>query len=54
MDMIKWFVYYIDHHGVRRCSCFEEEEQQARHFASLVNGKLTLEINGRVVLEEQK
>lgn len=54
MDMIKWFVYFIGQGGAYRCHCFEDDEQQARHFASLVNGKLTLEINGRVVLEEQK
>lgn len=54
MDMIKWYVDYIDRHGAKCCSCFEDEEQQARHFASLVNGKLTLKINDRTILEEQK
>lgn len=49
MDMIKWRVHFIDRKGVSRCSCFEDDEQQARHFASLVNGEITLEINGRKV-----
>lgn len=47
--MIKWFVYFCDRPGENRCHCFEEDEQQARHFASLVAGKVSLEINGRVI-----
>lgn len=50
--MTKWFVYFFDRHGVKRCHCFENDEQQARHFSSLVDGEVVLEINGRVVLEE--
>ena len=39
---MKWYVYFTDYRGVYRCHCFEEDdrtEQQARHFAKLVNGE---------------
>lgn len=37
--MHKWYVvWYKD--GVKRGSSFEDDEKQARHFASLVNGKV--------------
>ena len=49
--MVKWFVYYTGRHGVKRCSCFEDDEQQAKHFASLVEGRVVLEVNGRVIKE---
>ncbi len=47
--MVKWFVYFIGRNGVKRCHCFENDEQQARHFASLVNGRVELEIDGHTV-----
>lgn len=36
---MKWYVYFLKN-GIRTCHCFEEDEQQARHFASLVNGEV--------------
>lgn len=50
MDQIKWFVYFIGEHGEKRCHCFEHEENQAKHFAKLVNGIAELEISGRTIL----
>lgn len=38
---MKWYVYFTDYRGIYRCHCFEDDEQQARHFASLVNGEVT-------------
>lgn len=53
--MIKWFVHFTGRHRVKACHCFEEDEQQARHFASLVNGEVVLEVNGHVIpLEESE
>lgn len=43
--MVKWFVYFFGRHGEKRCHCFEDGEQQARHFASLVGGEIVLEID---------
>lgn len=37
---MKYYVYFIDGHGIERCNCFEEDEEQAKHFASLVNGRI--------------
>lgn len=50
--MKKWFVYFLGRHGEKLCHCFEDDERQARHFASLVNGEVALEVNGRVVFRE--
>lgn len=36
---MKWYVYFTDYRGVYRCHCFEDDEQQAQHFAKLVNGE---------------
>lgn len=44
--MIKWYVYFEERNGRKCCHCFEHEGQQAKHFASNVNGNATLEING--------
>lgn len=46
-----WYVYYFDKTGVRRCSCFEDDEQQARFFASQVNGSL---MHGHTWVDEEK
>ena len=55
MDLIKWYVYFTGRGGLWRCHCFEDDEKQARHFASLVNGQVELEINGRKIeLEKSK
>ena len=36
-DMKKWYVNYYNN-GVLVSHCFEDDEKQAKHFASLVNG----------------
>lgn len=40
MDYKPWYVYYFGSKGAEKCSCFEDNEQQARFFASQVNGRL--------------
>lgn len=35
---MKWYVYFTDEHGVYRCHCFEDNEQEATGYAELVNG----------------
>lgn len=35
---MKWYVYFTNRYGRKVCHCFENDEPQARHFASLVNG----------------
>jgi hypothetical protein len=35
---MKWYVDFYDEHGVKRSCCFEDDEKQAKHFASLKNG----------------
>lgn len=37
---MKYYVYFIDEHGIERCNCFEENKEEAEHFASLVNGRV--------------
>lgn len=37
---MKWYVYYTNLFGKRTCECFENDESQAKHFASLVNGEV--------------
>ena len=49
--MVKWFVYFFGRHGEKRCHCFEDGEQQARHFASLAGGEIVLEIDGHIVFK---
>ena len=34
---MKWYVNFYKN-GVLICHCFEDDEKQAKHFASLVNG----------------
>ena len=36
-DMKKWYVNFYNN-GVLISHCFEDDEKQAKHFASLVNG----------------
>lgn len=36
---MKWYVYFFKK-GKEICHCFEDDEQAARHFAGLVNGRL--------------
>ena len=36
---MKWYVYFLKN-GKTVCHCFEQDEKQARHFASLVNGRI--------------
>ena len=49
--MVICFVYFFGRHGEKRCHCFEDGEQQARHFASLVGGEIVLEIDGHIVFK---
>lgn len=35
---MKYYVYFKNAHDVRVCHCFEQDEQQAEHFAKLVGG----------------
>ena len=37
---MQYYVYFIDEYGIGRCHCFEDEKEQAEHFASLVNGRI--------------
>ena len=37
---MKYYVYFIDEHRIERCNCFEENKEEAKHFASLVNGRV--------------
>ena len=36
---MKWYVYFLKN-GIRVCHCFEDNEEEARHFANLVNGEV--------------
>lgn len=38
--MKKWYVNYYNN-GVLVSHCFEDDEKQAKHFASLVNGTVS-------------
>ena len=40
--MKKYYVYFFKN-GREVCECFENEEEQARHFATLVNGRFVVE-----------
>lgn len=37
---MKWYVYFFDRYGEKTCHCFEDDEQEARHFANLVDGEV--------------
>lgn len=41
--LMKWYVYFINRLGKKDCHCFEGDEKQAKHFASLVNGQIYVE-----------
>lgn len=41
----KFYVYFY-RKGQRACHCFEDEYEQAQHFASLVNGEVLGYRNG--------
>lgn len=40
---MKWYVYFVNRFGRKDIHCFEDNEEEARHFASLVNGIVKLE-----------
>lgn len=40
--MKKYYVYFYKN-GQKTCHCFEDDKQEAEHFASLVNGELVEE-----------
>lgn len=37
---MKYYVYFLDEHGFERCDCFENDKEQAEHFARLTNGRV--------------
>lgn len=45
-----WYVYFFSN-GVQKCICFEDDEQQARFFASQVNGRL---MHGHIFEDQEK
>ena len=40
--MEKYYVYFFKN-GRKECHCFENDKNQAEHFANLVNGKVVKE-----------
>lgn len=40
--MKKWYVYFFKN-GQKACHCFEENKEEAEHFAELVGGELVEE-----------
>lgn len=41
--MEKWYYVYFYKNGKRTCHCFEEDKEQAEHFAKLVGGEIVRE-----------
>lgn len=39
---MKYYVYFVKN-GQKTCHCFEEDREQAEHFAKLVRGELVKE-----------
>ena len=42
VKMKKYYVYF-NKHGQELCRCFENDKDQAEHFANLVNGRIIVE-----------
>lgn len=37
---MKYYVNFISEYGTPKCICFEEDREQAEHFAKLINGRV--------------